>query len=38
MSNNSEIGKTVLEPRGLTDGRFCVIEDPSGAVAGLYQS
>jgi predicted enzyme related to lactoylglutathione lyase len=30
-------GKIVLEPRGLAGGRFCVIEDPSGAVAGLYQ-
>lgn len=30
-------GKIVVEPRGLAGGRFCVIEDPSGAVAGLYQ-
>lgn len=30
-------GKVVVEPRGLAGGRFCVIEDPGGAVAGLYQ-
>jgi len=30
-------GKMVIEPRGLAGGQFCVIEDPSGAVAGLYQ-
>lgn len=30
-------GKILIEPRGLAGGRFCVIEDPSGAVAGLYQ-
>lgn len=33
-----EKGGTVLvEPRGLAEGRFCVIEDPSGATAALYQ-
>jgi predicted enzyme related to lactoylglutathione lyase len=30
-------GKIVLEPRGLAGGRFCVIEDPGGSVAALYQ-
>jgi predicted enzyme related to lactoylglutathione lyase len=30
-------GKVVVEPRGLAGGRFCVIEDPNGATAALYQ-
>ena len=30
-------GKIVLEPRGLAGGKFCVIEDPGGSVAALYQ-
>jgi predicted enzyme related to lactoylglutathione lyase len=30
-------GKIVVEPRPLAGGRFCVIEDPNGAVAALYQ-
>jgi len=30
-------GKIILEPRGLAGGRFCVIEDPGGSVAALYQ-
>lgn len=30
-------GKLVVEPRGLAGGQFCVIEDPSGATAALYQ-
>lgn len=30
-------GKLLVEPRGLAGGRFCVIEDPSGSVAALYQ-
>ena len=30
-------GKLLVTPRGLAGGRFCVIEDPSGAVAALYQ-
>lgn len=30
-------GKLLFEPRGLAGGRFCVIEDPSGSVAALYQ-
>ena len=30
-------GRVVLEPRGLAGGRFCVIEDPGGSVAALYQ-
>jgi len=31
-------GNVVVEPRGLAGGQFCVIEDPSGATAGLYQA
>ena len=31
-------GKVLVEPRGLAGGRFCVIEDPSGAAAALYQA
>ena len=34
---NARGGKIVVEPRGLAGGRFCVIEDPSGANAALYQ-
>lgn len=30
-------GKVLAAPRGLAGGRFCVIEDPAGAVAALYQ-
>jgi predicted enzyme related to lactoylglutathione lyase len=30
-------GEVLVEPRGLAGGRFCVIKDPSGAVAALYQ-
>lgn len=30
-------GKLIVEPRGLSGGKFCVIEDPSGATAALYQ-
>ena len=30
-------GKVLVEPRGLAGGRFCVIEDPAGATAALYQ-
>lgn len=30
-------GKMVVEPRGAGGGNFCVVEDPSGAIAGLYQ-
>lgn len=30
-------GKVVVEPRGLAGGRFCVIGDPGGSVAALYQ-
>lgn len=30
-------GKIVVEPRDLAGGRFCIIEDPNGAVAALYQ-
>lgn len=30
-------GKIVVPPRGLAGGRFCVIEDPGGSVAALYQ-
>lgn len=31
-------GKILVEPRSMGDATFCVIEDPAGAVAGLYQS
>lgn len=31
-------GKVLVEPRGLAGGQFCVIEDPSGATAALYQA
>lgn len=30
-------GKVLVEPRGLAGGRFCVVEDPGGSVAALYQ-
>ena len=30
-------GKIIVEPRGLAGGRFCVVEDPGGSVAALYQ-
>ncbi len=30
-------GSVVVEPRGLAGGQFCVIKDPGGSVAGLYQ-
>jgi len=30
-------GNILVEPRGLAGGRFCVLEDPSGATAALYQ-
>jgi uncharacterized protein len=30
-------GRVLVEPRGLAGGRFCVIEDPGGAAAALYQ-
>ena len=30
-------GKVLVEPRGLAGGRFCVVEDPSGATAALFQ-
>jgi len=30
-------GEVVVEPRTLGEGRFCVIKDPAGAVAALYE-
>jgi len=30
-------GKIIVKPRSLAGGRFCVIEDPDGATAALYQ-
>jgi predicted enzyme related to lactoylglutathione lyase len=30
-------GKLIVEPRDMGNARFCVIEDPAGAVAALYQ-
>ena len=37
-SCTSNGGKIAVAPRDLAGGRFCVIEDPSGATAALYQS
>ncbi len=30
-------GNLIIEPRELAGGRFCIVEDPSGATAALYQ-
>lgn len=30
-------GEIIVSPRGLAGGRFCVIKDPGGSVAALYQ-
>ncbi len=30
-------GEILVGPKGLAGGRFCVIRDPSGATAALYQ-
>ena len=30
-------GEVVVPPRGLGEGRFCVVRDPAGAVAALFQ-
>jgi len=30
-------GRIVVEPRDLAGGQFCVIEDPGGSIAALYQ-
>lgn len=30
-------GEVLVEPRGLAGGRFCVIRDPAGSTAALYQ-
>lgn len=30
-------GEIVVEPRSLGEGRFCVVKDPAGAVAALYE-
>ena len=30
-------GSVVVEPHGLSGGRFCVVKDPGGSVAALYQ-
>jgi hypothetical protein len=30
-------GEVLVGPKGLAGGRFCVIRDPSGATAALYQ-
>jgi uncharacterized protein len=30
-------GSVIAPPRGMGGGRFCVIKDPAGAVAALYQ-
>jgi predicted enzyme related to lactoylglutathione lyase len=30
-------GEVIVQPKGLAGGRFCVIRDPAGATAALYQ-
>jgi predicted enzyme related to lactoylglutathione lyase len=30
-------GEIMVQPKGLADGHFCVIRDPAGATAALYQ-
>ena len=30
-------GNLIVEPRELAGGRFCIVEDPGGATAALYQ-
>ena len=30
-------GEVLVEPKGLAGGRFCIIRDPAGATAALYQ-
>lgn len=30
-------GEVVVAPRGLAGGRYCVIQDPAGAVCALYE-
>ena len=30
-------GKLVMPPRNMGEARYCVIQDPAGAVAGLYE-
>jgi predicted enzyme related to lactoylglutathione lyase len=30
-------GEVVVQPRSLGEGRFCVVKDPAGAVAALYE-
>ena len=34
---NEHGGEVVVGPRTLGEGRFCVVKDPAGAVAALYQ-
>ncbi len=31
-------GKVIVGPKAMGGGKFCVIEDPNGSVAALYQS
>ena len=31
-------GKVLIGPKAMGDAKFCVIEDPNGSVAALYQS
>lgn len=31
-------GEVVVEPRAMGGGRFCVVRDPAGAVAALFQT
>jgi uncharacterized protein len=30
-------GKVIVGPRAMGGGRFCVIQDPAGAVCALYR-
>jgi hypothetical protein len=37
MTLPSNGGEVIVQPKGLAGGRFCVIRDPAGATAALYQ-
>ena len=39
MTSCTELGgEIVVAPRALGEGRFCVVKDPAGAVAALYET
>ena len=38
LSGATNGGEVIVPVRGLAGGRFCVIRDPSGATAALYQA